>query len=187
MLGGFALVDHLAHLDTDRGGVFRPPGLHLGGDLGEVGLGGGQQPLPVRFALGREQRVAAGDQPLPGIVGGADLGEVLGIVQRHLQRAAVGELADRRGSQAGDPGHARDLLERLDPGTGDHPAVAHHHRLGDAERAPHHLHGLDERLRVGGVAREDPHRRRPAVPGGEQPVFDLRLAPLVIAGVPERG
>src|SRR5207302_5948820 len=60
VLGGFALVDHLAHLDTDRGGVFRPPGLHLGGDLGEVGLGGGQQPLPVRFALGREQRVVAG-------------------------------------------------------------------------------------------------------------------------------
>ncbi len=52
---------------------------------------------------------------------------------------------------------------------------------------PDHLHGLDERLRVGGVAGEDPHRDRAAVPVGEQPVFDLLFAALAVAGVPERG
>src|SRR6476619_3584208 len=40
--------------------------------------------------FGRERGVAAGDQPFPGVVGVADLGQVLGIEQAHLQRPVVG-------------------------------------------------------------------------------------------------
>jgi hypothetical protein len=36
------------------------------------------------------RRVAAGDQPLAGVVGVADLGEVLLVEQAHLQRPVVG-------------------------------------------------------------------------------------------------
>src|SRR5512142_1961558 len=53
-----------------------------GGDLGQVRLGCGQQVLALAGALGGQDRVAAGDQPLPGVVRGADLGEVLLIEQR---------------------------------------------------------------------------------------------------------
>ena len=128
----------------------------------------------------------AGDQPLAGVVRGADLGQVLGIEQAHLQRAVPGELLDRRGAQAGDPAHARRLFQRLDPGAGDHAPVPDHDCLGDAELAPDHLHCLDEGRRVAGVAREHPHRHRAAVAAGEQPVLDLRLAALAVAGMPER-
>ena len=36
--------------------------------------------------FGRQRGVAAGDQPFPGVVGVADLGQVLGVEQAHLQR-----------------------------------------------------------------------------------------------------
>ena len=55
------------------------------------------------------------------------------------------------------------------------------------EAAAHHLHGLGERGRVGGAAGKHPHRHRAALWVGEQPVGDLRLAALAVAGVPERG
>ena len=54
------------------------------------------------------------------------------------------------------------------------------------EAAAHHLHGLGERRRVGGVARNHPHRHRPALGVAQQPVLDLRLAALAVAGMPER-
>ena len=44
-----------------------------------------------------------------------------------------------------------------------------------------------ERGRVGGVAGEDPHRDRPALRVGDQPVLDLLLAPLAVTGVPAGG
>jgi len=79
------------------------------------------------------------------------------------------------------------LFHRPDPGAGDHPAVADHDHVGDAELVPDQVHGLGEGRRVAGVAGEHPHRDRAAVPAGEQPVLDLRLAAPAVAGVPERG
>src|SRR5262249_26404851 len=67
------------------------------------------------------------------------------------------------------------------------PRSPPHDRLGDPELVPHHRHRLGERFGVAGVAGEHPHRDRAPIPGGEQPVFDLRLAALAVAGVPERG
>jgi len=34
--------------------------------------------------------VAAGDQPFAGVVGVADLGQILGVEQAHLQRPVIG-------------------------------------------------------------------------------------------------
>src|SRR6185295_13712491 len=43
-------------------------------------------------------------QPLAGVVGVGDLGQVVGVEQAHLQRPVIaGELGDRGGAQRGDP------------------------------------------------------------------------------------
>ena len=57
---------------------------------GEQFLGGGQQLRAFAGAFGRQGGVAAGDQPFAGVVGVADLGQVLGVEQAHLQRPVVG-------------------------------------------------------------------------------------------------
>jgi hypothetical protein len=60
-------------------------------------LGGGQQLLPGAGAVGGQDRVAAGDEPLAGEVSGGDLREVLLVEEAELQRPVVGhELPDPR-------------------------------------------------------------------------------------------
>ena len=145
MLAGLVLADHLADLDADRPGAGQPAGLDPGDDRGEQLLGGGQQVLARAGAVGGQDRVAAGDQPLAGVVRAGDLGQVLLIEQGQLQRAVVGhELADGRGAQRGDPpvgvrpGRAVvPLVQGGDPGAGDHAPVADHDHLGQPELVPH--------------------------------------------------
>ena len=66
MLGDRAHVDDLPGPQPDLVRVLDPPGGDLGGDLGQVGLGGGQQLFAGAGPLGGLERVAAGDQPLEG-------------------------------------------------------------------------------------------------------------------------
>jgi hypothetical protein len=68
-------------------------------NLAELVLGGGQQTFPFPGAFVGQRGVAAADQPLAGVVGVRDLGEVLRVEQRHLQRPAVG-------GQGGDGGRS---------------------------------------------------------------------------------
>ena len=150
---------------------------------------------PLAGAVGGQHRVAAGDQPLAGEVRGGDLGEVLLVEQGQLERAVVGhQLADGRGAQRGDPpvgvrllGPVFGLVQRGDPGAGDHPAVADHDHLGQPELVPHHVRDGGERGGVAGVAGEDPDRDRAAVRVGEQPVLDLQFPFLAVPGVPAGG
>jgi len=74
MLAGLVLADHLADLDADRPGAGEFPGLDPGEDGGEQLLGGGEQVLAGAGAVGGQDRVAAGDQPLAGVIRGRDLG-----------------------------------------------------------------------------------------------------------------
>jgi hypothetical protein len=93
--------------------------------------------LALAGPLGGQDRVAAGDQPLAGVVRGADLGEVLLIEQRQLQGAVVcHELADRGAAQAGDSGHAVQLAQLGDPRGGDHAPVPGHDHLLQRELSP---------------------------------------------------
>ena len=55
----------------DDGGILDPPGGRLGGDLAQVFLGRGQELLAPAGALGGQERVAAGDQPLARVGRGA--------------------------------------------------------------------------------------------------------------------
>ena len=125
----------------------------------------------------------------------ADFGQVLLVEEAELERAAVGhELFDGGGAQRGDPpvgvlrsGPVFPLVQGRDPGGGDHAAVAGHDHLLQAELVPHHVHDGGEGGRVAGVAGEDPDCGRAAFGVGEQPVLDLQLAFLAVAGVAAGG
>jgi hypothetical protein len=74
------------------------------------------QVFALAGALIGQQRVAPGDQRLAGVVRVDDLGQVLLVEEAELERAAVfGELADRRGAQAGDPRQPVQLFQCPDP------------------------------------------------------------------------
>ena len=174
--------------DPDVVGAGQGAATDAGHDLVEQCLGGVEQGAAFAGAFGGQQRVAAGDQPLAGVVGVGDLGQVLLVEQGQLQRPVRGgERGDRRRPQAGQPAQPAEFLQGLDPGGGDHAPVADHHHLPQPEPGAHDLHGVDERGRVGGAAVEDPDRDRPAVGVGEQPVLDLRLTLPPVAGVAPRG
>src|SRR5207248_4802233 len=60
--GHLPLGQHLPGAQPDRGGIPDPPGSDLGGDLGQVVFGRGEQVFALAGALGGQDRVAAGDQ-----------------------------------------------------------------------------------------------------------------------------
>src|SRR6266508_1975731 len=68
VLGDLVFAQRPVGLDTDLVGVAEPPGIHLLLDLGQEGLGGGQQVGSLAGTLCGQQRVAAGHQPLAGVV-----------------------------------------------------------------------------------------------------------------------
>ena len=77
------------------------------GDLGQIGLGGGEQLRALARALLGQQRVAAHHQALAGEVLAGELEQVALIEQRGLEGAMLGgELRDLRRAQAADPVHA---------------------------------------------------------------------------------
>ncbi len=89
--------------------------------------------------------------------------------------------------RAGDPGQATQFFQCFDPRRCDHSPVADHDHAGQAELVPYRVDRGDEGGRVGGVAGEDQDRDRPPDRVGEQPVLDLQLAALTVAGVAELG
>ena len=62
------LLITLPDLDADRAGAGQPSGGDAGDERGEQLLGGGQQLVAVAGPVGGQDRVAAGDQPLAGVV-----------------------------------------------------------------------------------------------------------------------
>ena len=140
--------------------------------------------------------VSADDQPFAAVVGVADLGQVLGVEQAHLQRPVLGgQFGDRGRAQRGDPAEIRcgvgivvEFAQRADAGGGDHAAIVdQHQRCRSPSVSRITGDDLAERARVGGVAGKHPHRHRAPFGVGEDPVFDLLAALLAVAGVAARG
>ena len=73
------------------------PAATRGDDRASSRLGGVQQLVAFAGAFGGQGGVAAGDQPFAGVVGVADLGQVVGVEQAHLQRSVVGGQCGDRG------------------------------------------------------------------------------------------
>jgi hypothetical protein len=157
-------------------------------DLLEVGLGGGQQLVAFAGAFAGDERVAADDQPLAGIVRGrTDLGQVGLIEQRQLQLAIADQLFDLRRLERGDPADPVLLAQQLEVGLGHHAAIADHdHPLKTEARLE--LGDLGgHRLVIVRLAREDLDRDRPAGPVAQQSVDDLQRPPLAIARITKLG
>src|ERR1035438_4708441 len=89
VLADLVLADHLPDPYPDLVRVLQPAGGHRRPDLGEVGLGGGEQVLALAGPLGLQHTVVAADQPFAGVAGVGDLGEVTDAGQAHLQRAVI--------------------------------------------------------------------------------------------------
>ena len=192
VLAHLVFADDLADRFADSAGTGQPACGNAGNDRGEQFLGGGEQFVAFAGAFDGQERVAAGDQPLAGVVGVGDLGEVVCVEQAHLQRPVVGgEFGDLRGAERGDPvetcSRLAQFAQRGDAGGGDHAAVTDQHQVVQGEGVAHRGHDLGERGRVGGVAGKHPHRHRPARRVGEDAVLDLRAALLAVAGVAARG
>ena len=169
VLADLALIDDLADLDADLVGVVQPARLDRRPDFAQFFLGGGQQGFALGGALGGQRGIAAADQPLAGVSGVGDLGEVLLIEQRHLQRPVVaGQRRDGRGAQGGDPARAGQRLQLADPRLGDRSAVADQDDLIEPEFVADDRDDFPERDRVGGIAGEYPDRDRDPGPAGDQ-------------------
>jgi hypothetical protein len=96
VLGHLVLVDHPPGPQAD---LVLPGELACRGlvtDLGEQGLGGGEEVFALAGPLSSQQRVAAGDEPLAGVVRMADLGQVLLVEEAELQRGPGGRGCRRR-------------------------------------------------------------------------------------------
>src|SRR5208282_4107545 len=170
VLADLAFIDDLA----DLVGVFQPARLNRRPDSVQFFLGGGQQGFALGGALRGQRGIAAADQPLAGVAGIADLGEVLVIEQRHLQRPVVaGQGGDGGGAQGGDPARAGQRLELADPHLGDRSAVADQDDLIEPEFVAYDGDDFPECDRVGGIAREYPDRDRDPGPAGDHAELDL--------------
>src|SRR5437899_2415327 len=99
-------VPDRADSESDRGLALERALLDALLDLGERTLGGLEQVLTLASPLGRDQGVAADDQPLAQVVVAVDLGQVVLVEQRQLQRPIGHELFHLRRLQRGDPGGA---------------------------------------------------------------------------------
>src|SRR6266545_3370109 len=66
VLAHLMLVDHLAGPDPDLVRVLQPPRAHGPADLGQLGLGGGQQLAAGAGPVGGQYRIVAADQPMAG-------------------------------------------------------------------------------------------------------------------------
>ncbi len=86
----------------------------VGGHLEGVGLGALQQRVALAAALGGHERVEADQQALAGEVRGGDAGQAVGVEQAQLDVLLVGELADGRVAQGGDPVEAGGLQVAVD-------------------------------------------------------------------------
>ena len=69
VLAHLVLVDHLPDGDADLVGTGQSARGDAGDDRGEQLLGGREQFVAFAGAFGRQYRVAAGDEPLAGVVG----------------------------------------------------------------------------------------------------------------------
>ncbi len=90
-------LERRADREADLVGALKRAALDALLDLLEAALGRLQQVLALAGALGGDQGVAADDEALAGVVlGRLDLGQVLLVEERQLQRALSGEPFDLR-------------------------------------------------------------------------------------------
>ena len=122
------------------------------------------------------------------MVGAGDLRHIAIIEQRGLQRTPLcRQRLDGRSAQRGDPVQSRRAQRLLDPGVGQHAAVAHHHHALQVEVLPELVDLCRQGHRIGDIALKHLDRDRTAVCGAEQTDHQLRPVAPVIAAVAVTG
>ena len=187
VLGHLVPVDHGADprpiSALPRSGLVARDG---GGDGRELALGGASRSSRLRRSAG-QRGIAADDQPLARKVRGGDGRHVAVVEQRHLERAALEQGADRRGAQRGDPVEPGRLDVLVDARLGDHAPVADQDDMVEAEALLQLGDLAGEGGGIAGRAFEHLDGDRAAVGRAEQAVDDLQLALLAVAIVAELG
>ena len=138
VLAHLVLVEHGSHRKADLGPAAERRALAQDrlADAAQVPLGRGHEFVALALALGRQERIAAHDQPLARIVGRGDLGQVAIVEQRELQRAGLDQLLDLRGAQGGDPVEPGRLQVLADARAGDRGRGLRPQRCGASRSAP---------------------------------------------------
>jgi hypothetical protein len=177
-------VPHRADGKTDLTFTLERARVNAALDLTQLFLGAREQFTARAGTVGRDQRVAAHDQPLAGIqLLAGDLGQVDLVEHRQLQAAFLDQLSHLRRLERGDE---RELGRVRDEGHvvfGADPAVGHHDHPGEPEPLLELVHLRGQRLVILHIALERLDRHRPPVCVTQQPVLDLHPPALAIAVV----
>ena len=132
------MIDDLADLHADLVGGHRRLGApsHRRSNACEARFGGGQEFVTRPGTVRGQGRVVTHHEPFAGIVSAGDLGEVRRIEERGLERAVLGERANGRKAQRGNPAHSGMPAQRVDLRVCQHTPVAdQHHALQPKPRA----------------------------------------------------
>ena len=108
VFGHLELSQDFADFHADRPGAGDPARGDRGDDRCQGGFGRGEQVGAFAGAFGGKERVTARHEAFARVVGMGDLGEVLIVEQRHLQRPVIGgQRGDGRGAQreSASPSH----------------------------------------------------------------------------------
>ena len=185
VLGHLVPGDDPSHLVSELCRIERRAGAPggLARDAFEPCLGGGEQRLALARPLLGQQRVVARDQALAGIVGAGELGQVLHVEQRQLQRLGLDQGAHLHRPQRADPSEPRMALEVVDLDLCEQAPVADQHHPLESEVLAQ-LHDLvRDGVGVGGVARIGLDRYRASAWSAQDGIDDLGLGALAVAVV----
>ena len=126
------VVDDFPDLHADLVGGHRRLGApcHSRGDPCEARFGGGQEFVTRPCTVRGQGRVVTHHEPFAGIGVAGDLGEVRRIEERGLERAVLGQRANGRKAQRGNPAHSGMPAQGVDLRVCQHAPVAdQHHAL----------------------------------------------------------
>ena len=132
-----------------------------------------------------QQGVVASDQTLAGIVGADELGQVLLVEQRQLQRLGLDQGAHLPRPQRADPPQPRMTLELVDLHLCQQAPVPDQHHPLKPEALAQLQDLVHDGVRVGGVAGIGFDRDRGSARRAQHGVDDLGLAALAVAVVAE--
>jgi len=183
VLGHFVLVDHTAHAHPDLIGPAQALARDHRAHFLKLSGRGLQQRLALMGAQLGKLRIAAGDQALARELRMRQFKQIALIKQAQLHRPIFEHRTNLCALERGDPVQGLRLAQLLDRLLRDHPPIARDHYRVDAKLAAQALGLRQERLAIGGVAREHRDRDRTPARVGEQPIIHLQLVLLAVAVV----
>ena len=130
-------------------------------------------------------RIAAGHEPLIGVIGMGELKQIALVKQLRLQGLVFDEGADRATLECGNPVDAVLGLDLVNGLLRDHASIPNDHEAVDAEAVLQAMDLGHEGLRIGGITLVNRHGHRAATMIRQEPVIDLEQALLAVPVITE--